>query len=224
MEFTLLFAAGTGIGAAWVTNWLRRAHYPGWLHRPTDLLVGAAAVGMLAGRLASMIGANVNPVTHPLDILLVRGGVDTGVASIGALAALAWASRDHLPTSIDLLAPAALAGLAGWHTGCLWRDTCLGTTTDLPWGIALDGSTVPRHPVELYAAGGLLVAAVVVSRLPDRPMLSGGAALAAAAGVRLATEPLRLTVVGGPVLEYLAGLAIAAMVVAASLIRRPPGD
>lgn len=224
VEFTLLFAAGTGIGAAWAINRLRRSHYPEWLHRPTDLLVGVAAVGMIVGRLASMVAAGVNPVTHPFDILLVRGGVDTAIASIGSLGALAWTSRDHLPMTFDLLAPAVVAGLAGWHAGCLWRGTCLGTATDLPWGMAVEGSSVLRHPVELYTAAAMIVAAVTISRLPARPLLATGAGLTAVAAARLFTEPLRLTVVGGPVAVYLAGTAIGIVLMAVSIFRRPAED
>jgi prolipoprotein diacylglyceryltransferase len=175
---------------------------------------------MIAGRLASMVAAGVNPVTHPFDILLVRGGVDTATASIGALAALAWTSRDHLPTTFDLLAPAAVAGVAGWHAGCLWRGTCLGTATDLPWGMTVEGSSVLRHPVELYTAAVMIVAAAVISRLPARPLLATGAGLTAVAAARLVTEPLRLSVVGGPVATYLAGAAIGIILVAVSIFRR----
>lgn len=217
MEFTLLFAAATGFAAVWITNRLLRSRFPSWLDKPTDLLIGAAAIGMLIGRLASMISSGVNPVTNPGDILLVRGGVSTGFAVAGALAAVAWAMRDHLPAAFDLLAPAALAGLAGWHAGCVWRSSCLGTVTDLPWAMSLPDSTIGRHPVELYTAVALGVAAWLVARLPIRPLLPAGAALAAAGAIRLATQPFRVSVIGGPVGVYLAGIILGTIAVSASL-------
>lgn len=220
MEFTLLFAAGTAFVFIWVANRTLRKGYPDWLEKPTDLLIGAAAVGMLVGRLAAMVMAGVNPITNPFDIILVRGGVDTAFATLGALAALAWASRDHLPAVLDLLAPAALAGLAGWHTGCLWRGSCLGAASDLPWAMALEGSTVTRHPVELYAALGLVLAAWAVRRVPPIAWVPSGAALTAAAAIRLATEPLRLSVIGGSATTYALGVVLGLSLIGYGITRR----
>ena len=169
MEFTLLFAAATGLAGVWIANRLLKERLPAWLEKPTDLVVGSAAAGMLIGRLAAMIGDGVNPIANPGDILLVRGGVSTGFASMGALAAMAWAMRHHLPAAFDVLAPSALAGLSGWHAGCVWRSGCLGTASDLPWAMTVPGSTVGRHPVELYAAVGLglaMVGSPGLSRVP----------------------------------------------------------
>ncbi len=126
MEFTLLFAAATALAAMWIANRMARPD----VEKPTDLLIGAAAVGLFVGRLAAMVIDGVNPITNPGDIIIVRAGVDTGFATVGALAALAWATRAGLPRVSDLLAPAAVAGLAGWHAGCVWRDACLGTVSE----------------------------------------------------------------------------------------------
>jgi len=78
------------------------------------------------------------------------------------------------------LAAAALAGLAGWHAGCVTSGSCLGTATDLPWGYALDGGTVDRHPVELYAALLLAGAAIAVAAWKQRGFPPRGAPAAAA--------------------------------------------
>jgi prolipoprotein diacylglyceryltransferase len=173
-----------------------------------------------------MIAAGVNPLTSPGDILIVRGGVSTAFASIGASAVLVWTHRSTLPRALDHLAPAATAGLAGWHGGCLWRGTCLGTSSDLPWAMTSAGTSVSRHPVELYAALAFLMAVPLLVRFIDRPWVASGAALALAGSVRLATEPLRLSIVGGPVGWY--GAAVAAGTLGAVLGHsrmrtRPPG-
>ncbi len=204
MEFTLLWAALTGVTLAWLGT---RIWQDGLPQKPVDLLIGASAAGLLTGRLAAMMSQGINPVTDPVQIILVRGGVSTGFAVIGALAALAWALRGHL-TLLDALAPASLLGLAGWHAGCLWRSACLGAESDLPWAWALEGSTIPRHPVEIYAALALALAAYGVSRLPWSPFARSGIALAAAGMVRLVTQPMRLTLTGGPMGWYVAGIAV----------------
>ncbi len=224
MEFTLLAAALTGAAAVWIANRLLLDKIA--VERPTDLLIGAAAVGLLVGRLAAMIGAGVNPLTRPADILIVRGGVSTAFAAIGALGVLVWTNRSRLPVALDHLSPGALAGLAGWHGGCLWRSTCLGAATDLPWAMTSPDAAVGRHPVEIYAALGLLGAAIVVSRFVDRSWVAAGLGLAAAGGIRLATEPLRLTIVGGPVGWYAAALVLGAAVAFYGqrlTLTRPPG-
>lgn len=210
MELTLLGAALTGVAFAWAALRLPAIHraLPDGLERPLDLLLVAAAAGMLSGRLAAMIRTGVSPLTNPLDIIVVRGGVDTGFAALGAIAALLALTRHRLPQAADALAPAALAGLAGWQAGCLWRGACLGSPTDLPWGWAAEGSAIDRHPVELYAAALLVVAVLAVTRTPPRPWRWSGLSLAAAGAVRLVTEPLRPSLTGGPAGWYVAAVAV----------------
>ncbi|HKX74690.1 MAG TPA: hypothetical protein VJR05_04795, partial [Acidimicrobiia bacterium] len=93
-----------------------------------------------------------------------------------------------------------------WHAGCLWRSTCLGTASDLPWAFPLPGSTVSRHPVELYAALLFAVGAWALSRWSLPTGVPAGLAVAWAAGTRLVTEPLRPSLTGGPVAFYVAAL------------------
>ena len=184
MEFTLLGAALTGAVGIWFGLRL-----PGVrsrtreMDRPWDVLVGAAAIGVFSGRLVEMVMVGVNPLTNPFDVILVRGGVDTVAASIAALATLVWVFRTDL-TALDVLAPAVLLGLAGWHAGCLWTGSCLGSATGGDWGFTLPGSGVGRHPTELYAALALVALAFAVTR-PGTPFVATGLALAAAGAVRL---------------------------------------
>lgn len=210
MEFTLLWAALTAVAMGWLglRIWGRRVP-----EHSFDRLLGATATGLVAGRLTAMIVQGVNPITSPADILIVRGGVDTGVAAVVFTATLLWATRSS-PHAVDALAPATLLAVAGWHAGCLWRGACLGTVSELPWAWGLPGSGVTRHPVEIYAAVALGGAAWLVSRLGWRPWLRAGAALAAVSLTRLGTEPLRPTITGGPVGWYLigAGLGLIVMV------------
>lgn len=203
MEFSLLWAALTAAAASWAALlWLVPDGEPGDL----DRLISAAAVGLLTGRLVAMISQGVNPLTNPAELLVVRGGVSTVAATVAFAATLAHLSRPGL-ARLDRLSPAVLTGLAGWHAGCLWRGACLGSPSDLPWAWALPGSAVTRHPVELYAAGLILVGAFVVTRVPIGRGRSAGAALAAAGAARLLTEPLRPSIGGGLAFWYAVAMA-----------------
>jgi prolipoprotein diacylglyceryltransferase len=228
MELTLLWAALTGAGAAWIALRLLAPRIPPTVSRPFDLLVSAAAGGLLCGRVAALLADGVNPLTHPFELLLVRGGVDPGFASLGALGLLLRLVGRPASPALDAVSPAVLAGLAGWHGGCLWRGACLGAASDLPWAWATAGSRVTRHPVELYAAALLVVGAVIVARLPRRPWQATGAALAWAGGARLLTEPLRVSISGGPVEWYaaalLAGAGLAVMAGLGWTRPRPAGN
>jgi hypothetical protein len=213
MEFTLLGAALTGAFGAWLGLRLPGLRSRvGTLQRPWDVLVGAAAIGVFAGRVVEMISVGVNPLTNPFDVMLVRGGVDTVAASIAALLTLGWVFRREL-TALDTLAPAALLGLAGWHAGCLWTGSCLGAATGGDWGFTLPGSTIGRHPTELYAAAALAVSAVLTTR-PRTPFVATGLALAAAGAVRAATQPIRPSLTGGPMWAYVAAIAVGSAIAA----------
>lgn len=204
MEFGLLWAALTAAGGAWLGLHIWSERLP---ENAADRLVAATLFGLVVGRLAAMVGQGINPVASPAEIIVIRGGVNTVAASLAFLASLIWTTR-RSPGAIDAMAPAVLLGLAAWHAGCLWRGACLGTASGLPWSWAQDGSLVTRHPVEIYAAVGLALGAISVSRLGWPIWLRAGSALSVAAGVRLLTEPLRPSLDGGPTVWYLIGLGL----------------
>ena len=227
MEFTLLGAAA--LGAAGLYGGLY------WEGQGTgagrdlwDTALIAVLAGLTVGRLAAMVLAGTNPIARPADIIVVRGGVDTVWASGTALVMLALLARREVLLVADALAAAALAGLAGWHAGCLLRDACLGTPSDLPWAFAVGGSDITRHPVELYTAGLLVLgAAVIIAWRRLRPPAAGvlaALALATAAAARWATEPLRPSFSLSLVPWYAAATAAAVltMIVLATLGSRTP--
>jgi prolipoprotein diacylglyceryltransferase len=229
VEFTLLWAVLLGAAAFVATLWYEagRTNPAGSTSRLGDWALAAALVGLAAGRLAAIVAGGTNPLTHPADIIVVRGGVDTGVASLAALATLAWTARHHLATTLDALAPAALAALAGWHASCTFRGSCLGTPSSLPWAYAQPGSSVARHPVELYAALALAAGALALhlwKRRRPRPGMVGAAALALAAGVRLGTQPLRLALGPAPYAWYAAGVVLGVAAAFWAARRHPAPD
>lgn len=212
MEFTLLFNALLAFGAVFISlRWLGRdPRLAEDAPRAWDVLLGAAIAGLLVGRLTAMIAAGTNPLTHLLDVILIRAGVDTVGATLGFLLALGWAYRDGVVAAADALAAPILFGLAGWHGGCLVRGSCTGTGTSLPWGLP-GTADVSRHPVEVYTAVLLLVAAILLARAWRRGVLTGFLgpwALTAAAGSRALTEPLRLHLGSGLLGVYLLGVTL----------------
>lgn len=218
MEFTLLWAALTAGALAWVGLRIWPERLP---DKAFDRLIGAAVIGLLIGRVTAMIVQGVNPITNPGDLIIIRGGVHTGAAAFAFIATLVWSTRS-IYGAFDALAPSVLLGLAGWHAGCMWRGACLGTPTDLPWAWALEGSTVTRHPVEIYAAVGLAAAAWIVSRFGWRLWLRGGTGLLAASAIRLLTEPMRPSITGGPTSWYWAGIVVGLGAIAAGwALQRP---
>jgi len=213
MEFSLLGAAAFGLVAMYAVLWWEagRGNAADCTRDLWDLALSAGIAGLAAGRLASMIQGGTNPLTHLGDILIIRGGVDTGVAATVALITAAVMSRRDLLPRLDAAAPAALAGLAGWHAGCLARSACAGTPSDLPWRIHSDGGAIGRHPVEIYAALLLIIGVIALIAWKRRHPPAGmvvGLAVSWAGAVRLATEPMRPGIGSGPEWWYAAGIAV----------------
>ena len=226
MEFTLLARAAIAAAALWLmVRWeARRGNAAGCAVDIWDAALTAAVGGIIMGRLVAMAAAGINPITNPAQIVLIRSGVSTVGASFGALAVYAFLSRRTLIAGLDAVAPAAMAAMAGWHAGCVATAECLGTESGLPWAMTLEGSSVGRHPVELYAAIALAAGAIAVAqwkahRRPS-PGMPAGFALALVSGTRLLTEPLRISLGGGPVLWYgigvVAGMGLIAWAVVAA--------
>lgn len=217
MEFTLLGGAVVAMGGMWL--WTTRDAALDGVADPFGTLLAGSLAGLVVGRVSAMIATGTSPFS--LDLILVRGGVSTIGASLGALAWLAWSLR-HDISRADLLAPAALAGLGSWHLSCVVRASCLGAATDLPWGWSVAGSPVDRHPVELYAALGFIVGAIVVAAVRSVRTELGVPALAAvgiAGTVRLLTEPLRLTL--GELAWFYGAAALVGFIGAVLLSIRP---
>ncbi|MDJ0790760.1 MAG: prolipoprotein diacylglyceryl transferase [Acidimicrobiia bacterium] len=226
MEFSLLGAAAVAVFAFWaMLRWeAKRGNAAGCAVDLWDAALVSAAGGLLVGRLVAMTQAGINPITDPGQILLVRSGVSTPAAAIATLVIFTFVARRDLVTAADAIAPAALAGLAGWHAGCIVTGSCLGTESSLPWARALEGSDVTRHPVELYTAVGMAAAAILLAlwKAHGRPPPGSvaGTALFAAGAMRLVTEPMRVSLGGGPVWLYGAAMIAGAAITVGSVVRR----
>ena len=214
MEFTLLAAAAFAVAALYgMLYWeARHGNADRCAGNLFETAVTSAALGIFIGRIVAMLLDGVSPITHPADILLVRAGVSTVGATLGALAVFAWLSRRELIPMADGISAGALAGLAGWHAGCVARDACLGTASDLPWALAQEGSSLTRHPVALYAAALFAAAAVAIAlwKAYRRPGfgIPASTALIAAGTIRLLVEPMQPSLSGGPVWFYALGVVV----------------
>ncbi|MCL1592832.1 MAG: prolipoprotein diacylglyceryl transferase [Actinomycetia bacterium] len=224
MEFSLLGSAAIGVFGFWIMlRWeAKRGNAAGCAVDLWDAGLVAATSGLFIGRIVAMIQDGINPLTNPLQIILIRSGVSTVAVVAGTLTVFAYVARRSLVDAADGIAPAALMGLAGWHAGCLATGSCLGTESSLAWASPLPGSDITRHPVEIYAAIALGVASIALAlwKQYGRPPLGSitGAAILSAAGIRLATEPMRISLAGGPVLLYGAGVVIGIGLIVASLV------
>lgn len=226
MEFALLGAAALGVGGFWLMlRWeAKRGNAAGCALDLWDAGLTSGAVGLVVGRLVAMAQVGINPIADPAQIILVRSGVSTAGASIAALLMFGFLARKSFLSSADAIGPSVLAGLAGWHLGALVTGTWLGTVSNLPWAQAAQGSNITRHPVELYTAAlsALTAFAIATWKQRGRPPLGApaGLSLAAAGGVMLVTEPVRVSLTGGPIWLY-AGAVVAGFGVAIwSIIRR----
>lgn len=214
MEFTLLGRAFIAATAMWLMiRWeAKRGNASGCAIDIWDAALVSAIGGVLVGRLVAMASAGINPLTDPGQILLVRSGVSTVGASLAAVGIFAFLARKDLIGLFDAVAPAALAGVAGWQGGCVLTGECLGAESQLPWAMALNGSSLTRHPVELYAAALLATGAIGIALWKQRgkppPGAPASVALLVASGSRLVTEPLRLSLDGGPIWFYAVGFSI----------------
>lgn len=215
MELTLLAAAAIAIATAVTVVAASVGTDRDARRSRIDLLLAGVMGGLLVGRVTAMLLGGTNPLARPADLLIVRGGVDPVGATLGALATVAVLRRRAVLPMLDRLALPSLAGLAAWHGACLVRSSCLGTPSDLPWAFAEAGSTISRHPVELYAALLLATAALLLWRARGAaPGVLAGWALVAATAARLATEPMRPTLGSGRVAAYTVGLAVATVATA----------
>lgn len=99
----------------------------------------------------------------------------------------------------DLAAPYLALGYAFGRIGCFLNGCCYGRVSVVPWGVAIPAvDSLPRHPVQLYAAGGAVIIFIILKLLQrSRPYIGFNlVALCALYGVlRFTTEFFREEVI-----------------------------
>ncbi len=86
----------------------------------------------------------------------------------GALAILLWCRWRKIDFSklADLAAPYLALGYAFGRIGCFLNGCCYGRVSTVPWAVVIPVvDNLPRHPVQLYAAGGAVVIFIILKLL-----------------------------------------------------------
>lgn len=180
-------------------------------------------VGLLTGRLVAVLQDDPATLSRPLDLLLIRGGVDfwPGVAAAAGVVALGARRREVAPAAAIALVAFGLWAYAIYEAACVLRDGCFGPPS--PVGLRPGGVGDRQVPVGLLM--GLVVAGlgVLVWRHRDRLGLAGVlavsvtglAAVRAAAGFALPKVSAGLTRAHRQSLVVLAGALLASLAVLA---------
>ena len=131
--------------------------------------------GIIGARIAYVLANRRTFAASPGMIFrLDQGGLIYYGGFIGAaLLVIAFARRQHEPLwpLTDFIATALPLGHAIGRIGCFLNGCCYGTSSTLPWSVAVDG--VMRHPVQLYEAVGNLVIYAVLFVLYRRRQRDG---------------------------------------------------
>lgn len=187
--------------AASVAVWLaqregrRRGIEP---HVVWDAVLWVGAAALVGGRVLYVIQNELGSLAdHPAHVVMVwMGGLSFyGGLLAGLLALVVFARRRGLSLLVvfDVAAPAAAAGQAIGHLGCLIGGDSYGIPTDLPWAViyrnpaAMAPQGVPLHPTQAYEA--ILLAVLFLGLWLGRERLGriGDGAVAAAYLLGLAT-------------------------------------
>lgn len=204
------------------------------------LWVGPAALA--GGRVLYV--AQTDPgmvVGDPLHLAAIwDGGLSFYGALLAAVLALVVFARRRRMTVLplfDVAAPAAAAGQAIGHLGCLIGGDSYGIPTDVPWAVvyanpgAMAPLGVPLHPTQAYEAIllALLFAALWLGR--DRLARAGGGMAAGAyllglAAIRFGLFFLRdePTVLLGLKTAQLLGIGIALLALVLLIVARRPAQ
>lgn len=224
--YGLTAAAAVAVAVILALKGARRAGIAPGLVEDAALWVGIAAI--VGGRVLYVLQNELAQVaSHPMLLIEVwHGGLSFYGGLVAGLVALAvWARRRAvgLGRAADIAAPAAAAGQAVGHIGCLIGGDSYGLpTTGLlavvyssPRAMAPQG--VPLAPTQLYEAVGLGVLALALWLGRDRLERIGPGATAAAyllgnAALRFGLFFLRddVVVLGGLKVAQLIAIAVAA--------------
>lgn len=133
-------------------------------------LVVAAIVGAAVGsKVLYWFEDPFKTAAHWTDLTYLMGGKTIVGAILGGTLAVEWTKRRldiHRRTG-DLFAIPLAVGIAIGRIGCFLAgkgDDTYGVPTSLPWGVDL-GDGIPRHPVQLYELGAMILLALLLARI-----------------------------------------------------------
>ena len=147
-----------------------------------DTTLGAAAVGLIVGRLCALALDDPGSLTKVSSILVIRSGVDFWPGVVAAMVWLSFGARREGTAPwlrLAAIAPAAMIAWGSYEATCLVRDGCPGPPSAI--GLRPEGLTSTVLPVGLIVAATAVVAALLLRRRRSTATAAPAIALAAVA-------------------------------------------
>ena len=169
--YGLFVALAIAVAVAIALAGARRAGLAPGLVEDAAIWVGASALA--GGRLLYVLQNGLPDIAaHPLHVFAIwQGGLSFYGGLVTGLVGLAvWSRRRGVPLGLaaDIAAPAAAAGQAVGHLGCLIGGDSYGLPTSGPFAVvyqspnAMAPQGVPLQPTQLYEAIGLAFLALAL--------------------------------------------------------------
>jgi hypothetical protein len=139
-----------------------------------DTSLGALMIGLVAGRLTSVLIDDPSSIGRINDVMIVRSGVEFWAGAGAGTAWIVWRARREGVAPRRRLAALTAPALVAWacyEATCLLRDGCAGPVS--PFGLHPPGLVERMFPVGLAMAAGAGLAAWGTRRLHRRGMPDG---------------------------------------------------
>lgn len=142
-----------------------------------EAIIAAAVSGLLGSRILYVLLNWDQFSGHWKDIFFSRfaGLTFYGALFGGALGLLLWCRWRKVDffRLADLCAPYLALGYSFGRVGCFLNGCCYGRVSVRPWAVVIPAvDNLPRHPVQLYAAGGALLIFIILKLMQSyRPYL-----------------------------------------------------
>ncbi len=123
----------------------------------TDVVLGPAAVGLLVGRLVTVMIDDPGSIGRLSDVLVIRSGVEFWPGVLAAALAAGWSAKrtgTRVVERVADVAPLAMIAYGVYEVSCLARGGCYGPSSSI--GIRPRGLSTTMVPVGLGL--GLVVA------------------------------------------------------------------
>lgn len=135
-----------------------------------EAIIVAAIVGLLGSRILYVLLNWDQFSGRWQDIFFSRfaGLTFYGALFGGIFAILLWCRwrKVNFFKLTDLAAPYLALGYAFGRVGCFLNGCCYGRVSVVPWAVAIPAvDNLPRHPVQLYAAGGAIIIFIILKLL-----------------------------------------------------------
>lgn len=133
-----------------------------------DLTFYATIFGLIAARLGYVVTYQEVFLASPLKIasIWIAPGLALYPGLTGGLVTMFLLARRvkiRIVTLLDALSLALPVGLLVGLIGSLLDGAEIGKLTSLPWAVRYVGHLGPRHPVQLYEMGGLIIIMIILS-------------------------------------------------------------